>query len=59
MVGEQDPGTPVPLAEFIHKRIPSSALMIIPDAAHFVHMEQSRIFNTALLEFLKENAILS
>ncbi len=52
IVGEQDPGTPVSAAEFIHRRIPSSALKIIPDAAHFVHMEQSSIFNKTLLEFI-------
>jgi 3-oxoadipate enol-lactonase len=52
MVGEQDPGTPVPAAELIHKGIASSVLKIIPNAAHFVHMEQSSIFNTAFLEFI-------
>jgi 3-oxoadipate enol-lactonase len=52
MVGEQDSGTPVSAAELIHKGIASSILKIIPDAAHFVHMEQSRVFNTALLEFV-------
>jgi 3-oxoadipate enol-lactonase len=52
MVGEHDSGTPVPAAELIHKGIASSVLTIIPNAAHFVHMEQSRIFNTALLEFI-------
>jgi 3-oxoadipate enol-lactonase len=52
MVGEQDSGTPVSAAELIHKGIASSILKIIPDAAHFVHMEQSRVFNTALLEFI-------
>jgi len=31
-------------------------LTIISDAAHFVHMEQSSIFNHALLEFIKINA---
>jgi 3-oxoadipate enol-lactonase len=52
MVGEQDPGTPVSAAELIHQGIASSVLKIIPDAAHFVHMEQSSIFNKALLEFI-------
>ncbi len=52
MVGEQDSGTPVSAAELIHRGITSSALKIIPDAAHFVHMEQSSIFNKALLEFI-------
>lgn len=56
MVGENDSGTPVSAAEHIHQGITSSALTIIPDAAHFVHMEQSSIFNHALLEFIKVNA---
>jgi 3-oxoadipate enol-lactonase len=56
MVGENDSGTPVSAAEQIHHGITSSALTIISDAAHFVHMEQSSIFNHALLEFIKINA---
>jgi len=57
MVGEHDSGTPVSAANYIHKRIASSALTIIPDAAHFVHMEQSSMFNQALLNFIKKNTI--
>jgi pimeloyl-ACP methyl ester carboxylesterase len=30
---------------------------IIPDAVHFVQMEQSNIFNYTLLEFIKKNTI--
>ena len=52
MVGEHDSGTPVSAAEYIQQRISSSALTIIPDAAHFVQMERSNIFNQALLEFI-------
>jgi 3-oxoadipate enol-lactonase len=55
IVGEQDSGTPISAAELIHRKIPSSALKIIPDAAHFVHMEQSSIFNKALLEFINSD----
>jgi 3-oxoadipate enol-lactonase len=57
MVGENDSGTPVSAAEQIHQGITSSVLTIIPDAAHFVQMEQSSIFNQALLEFIKKNTI--
>lgn len=56
LVGEHDPGTPVSAAEFIHERIASSELRIIPDAAHFVNVEQSRGFNDALLEFIERSA---
>jgi 3-oxoadipate enol-lactonase len=57
IVGEYDSGTPVSAAEHIHQGITSSSLTIISDAAHFVHMEQSSIFNRALLEFIKKNSI--
>jgi 3-oxoadipate enol-lactonase len=56
VVGEHDPGTPVSAAELIHKRIASSELRIISDAAHFVNVEKASVFNDALLEFLEKNA---
>jgi 3-oxoadipate enol-lactonase len=52
LVGAQDPGTPVSAAEFIHGRVTSSELKIIPDAAHFVNVEQAGAFNDALIEFI-------
>jgi 3-oxoadipate enol-lactonase len=52
LVGEQDPGTPVSAAEFIHNRIRSSELKVIPDAAHFVNVEQAGAFNDTLVEFI-------
>jgi 3-oxoadipate enol-lactonase len=56
VVGEQDMGTPVSEAEFIKERIASSSLRIVPDAAHFVNVEQASIFNVAILEFLWKNS---
>jgi 3-oxoadipate enol-lactonase len=56
MVGEKDSGTPVSAAEYIHQRIHSSTIKIIPNAAHFVHMEQSSSFNRAFLDFI--NSVL-
>jgi 3-oxoadipate enol-lactonase len=53
VVGEHDLGTPVAASELIHDRINASKLRIIPDAAHFVNVEQTNVFNTALLEFLE------
>lgn len=53
MVGEQDQGTPVSSAEFIHRNIPSSDLRVIPGAAHFVNIEQSAAFNDLLLRFIQ------
>lgn len=52
IVGEQDQGTPVSAAEFIHGKITSSELKVIPNAAHFVNVEQADIFNKTLLKFL-------
>jgi len=53
IVGQQDQGTPVSEAEFIQERIASSELRVIPDAAHFVNVEQAELFNAAILKFLK------
>ncbi len=55
VVGAEDQGTPVSLSEFMHKRIATSSLKVITDAAHFVNMEQSEVFNTALIQFLGGN----
>jgi 3-oxoadipate enol-lactonase len=55
VVGEQDQGTPTSEAEFIKERIASSSLRIIPNAAHFVNVEQASIFNVTILEFLGKN----
>ena len=52
IVGEQDPGTPVAAAQAIHERIAGSRLTIIPEAAHFVHMEQEAAFNAAMTGLL-------
>ncbi len=52
LVGEHDPGTPVSAAQFIHERIASSELHVIPDAAHLANIEQASLFNTALLDFI-------
>lgn len=54
IVGAKDQGTPVSASEFIHKRISESSLKVIPDAAHFVNMEQSEMFNDCLITFLAE-----
>jgi len=53
VVGEQDQGTPVSSAEFIHHSIPSSNIRVISGAAHFVNVEQAQVFNDILLRFLQ------
>jgi 3-oxoadipate enol-lactonase len=52
IVGKDDPGTPVAMAEDIHRALPGSKLMIIPSAAHLSNLEQPDAFNQALADFL-------
>jgi 3-oxoadipate enol-lactonase len=52
IVGDKDIGTPVAMSEAIHRAIPSSELVIIPDASHLSNVEQPAAFNAALLKFL-------
>lgn len=52
IVGKDDPGTPVAMAEDIHQALPGSALVIIPSAAHLSNLEQPDLFNQALGAFI-------
>lgn len=52
IVGEQDAGTPVAMAQEIHHAVPNSELVIIPDASHLSNMEQPQAFDKALTGFL-------
>ena len=54
IVGKDDPGTPVAMAEEIHQALPGSKLVIIPSAAHLSNLEQPEAFNQALSEFLEK-----
>jgi len=56
IVGKDDPGTPVAMAEEIHQALPGSKLGIIPSAAHLSNLEQPDAFNQALGEFLDRAA---
>jgi len=53
IVGREDPIRPVVDAEFMHRALSGSALVIIEDAAHMTNMEQPEVFNRALREFLR------
>jgi len=53
IVGKDDPGTPVAMAEDIHQALPGSKLVIIPSAAHLSNLEQPDAFNQALGDFLE------
>ncbi|RJR42694.1 MAG: 3-oxoadipate enol-lactonase [Desulfobacteraceae bacterium] len=52
IVGEDDPGTPVPAARTIHERLKGSELVIIESASHLSNIEQSGKFNDAVMSFL-------
>jgi len=52
LVGKDDPGTPVAMAEEIRQALPGSKLVIIPSAAHLSNLEQPDAFNQALGDFL-------
>jgi len=53
IVGREDPIRPVADAEFMHRALSGSALVIVEDAAHMTNMEQPEVFNRALREFLR------
>lgn len=53
IVGEQDAGTPLAMAEVIYRHIRGSLLKVIPQAAHLSTVEQPETFNAAVLEFLR------
>ena len=52
IVGKDDPGTPVSMAEDIHRAMPGSQLVVIPAAAHLSNLEQPDAFNQALGDFV-------
>lgn len=52
VVGEQDVGTPVAAAEFLHRAIAESRLTIIKDAGHLPNIEQTAVFDRTVLDFI-------
>ena len=54
LVGAEDAGTPVAMAEEIARAIPGGVLHILESAAHLSNIEQSGRFNALLLEFLRD-----
>jgi 3-oxoadipate enol-lactonase len=52
IVGKDDAGTPVAMAEEIHQALPGSKLVVIPSAAHLANLEQPQAFNQVLGDFL-------
>jgi 3-oxoadipate enol-lactonase len=56
IVGKDDPGTPLAMAEEIHQALPGSTLVVIASAAHLSNLEQPEAFNRALADFLASAA---
>jgi len=54
LVGMLDQATPPASARTLHDKIKHSTLEIIPDAAHMSNLENSEVFNTHMLHFLKK-----
>jgi 3-oxoadipate enol-lactonase len=51
IVGKDDAGTPVAMAEEIRQALPGSKLVVIASAAHLSNLEQPDAFNQALGDF--------
>jgi len=56
IVGEHDHGTPPEAARVIQQNLAGSEFKMIPSAAHISNIEQTEIFNQALLGFLERVA---
>mgnify|MGYP006183756707 CR=1 FL=1 len=54
--GEEDTGTTPLQAKEIADAIPGAKLQLISDAAHLTNIEQAKLFNSLLLDQLKENS---
>ncbi|HWH31279.1 MAG TPA: alpha/beta fold hydrolase [Egibacteraceae bacterium] len=52
LVGDHDRSTPIAMTEELHREIPVSMVRVIPNAAHWVPLEQPDAIAAAILEFL-------
>ncbi len=52
LVGREDIMTPVKYSEFFHKKLNNSKLVIIEKAGHLAMLEQSKIMNQAIENFI-------
>jgi len=55
IVGEQDVLVPPPIIEAMHRKMPGSKLVKIPDAGHSVYFEKPNEFNQVVMQFLQEH----
>ena len=54
IAGEDDESTPLAANEAIHHAIGGSEFLAVPNAKHFVNIEQSALVNDALSRFLSD-----
>ncbi|HEY3053529.1 MAG TPA: alpha/beta fold hydrolase, partial [Thermoanaerobaculia bacterium] len=52
--GDRDPLVPLSYARQLKEMIPTSKLVVVPNAGHIPMWENPEVFNTALLAFLRE-----
>ena len=52
LYGADDQRSPLDVAHELHRRIPGSKLVVIPDAGHLAQLEAPGAFNTAVRNFL-------
>lgn len=52
VIGEQDFKTPIELSEKIHRRLPNSLLLQIPNAMHLSNVDNPKVFNKFVTSFL-------
>lgn len=55
VVGDSDPGVPMPLAQELAAAIPGAQLEVIAKAAHLSNMEQANLFSQLLTNFLERS----
>ncbi len=52
IVGQEDRLTPVKYSQRLAEALPGSRMTVIKDAGHMVYLEQPRVFNETVLEFM-------
>ncbi|MBZ4016964.1 alpha/beta fold hydrolase [Streptomyces purpurogeneiscleroticus] len=55
VVGSADTYTPLADAQYLHDRLPDSALTVVEGAAHMPNLERPGVFNAALAELLRRS----
>ncbi|MEX1102354.1 MAG: alpha/beta hydrolase [Actinomycetota bacterium] len=53
LYGEEDARSPLPVAKELHRKIPGSQLVVLPEVGHMCNMEAADRFNAALRAFLR------